>query len=434
MKAKCTGCMRSARKGETTCARCDPAYVAKSRAARGVTESTASAVSPEANRPVAEGPVAAVDASPKSKRARKAKPATLAAEPLLTLDAYAAQQMAVARDYAECEPEPWRVEAQGECVVCAVAALVGWLTEQSWQAATQCSAEPTSIESAHDHEADSRENERPAYEMVDTADGPALSPEPLFDDGRVTLYCGDSLLLAEALLAKHGRPHHVFTDPPYGERVVAGARTSRGTKDVSSGAEAPRAFVPFATEAPTIRGLLARISATRWTVLTCDHVHASQLEVEPPPGLRHVRHGAWVKPDCAPQMTGDRPANGFESIAILHSMDAMRWNSVGKRGVWTHYVERDVPWHPTPKPLALARELLRDFTDPDDLIFDLYAGSGAFGVAARIEGRRAVLVEINPTFARLAAQRLREGRGRVVDSSMPAEGRDGTLAMFARTT
>jgi site-specific DNA-methyltransferase (adenine-specific) len=232
---------------------------------------------------------------------------------------------------------------------------------------------------------------------------------------------------------RHGRAHHVFTDPPYSERVVENARTSRGTKDVSAGwigAEAPRAFVPFATEAPIIRSLLARANPSRWSVVFADHAHAAALDLEPPRGMRSLRLGAWVKPDGSPQMTGDRPANGFESIAILHSDESgPRWNSGGKRGVWTHLVERDVPWHPTPKPVPLWRELLRDFTDPDDLVFDLYGGSAASGVAGRFEGRRVVLVEIDPTFARLAAQRLREGRGRLVDVSMPAEPKRGTLAL-----
>lgn len=48
--------------------------------------------------------------------------------------------------------------------------------------------------------------------------------------------------------------------------------------------------------------------------------------------------------------------------------------------------------HPTEKPLALLRELVR-MTPPDGLILDPFAGSGSTGVAALLEGRRAMLFE-----------------------------------------
>lgn len=260
-------------------------------------------------------------------------------------------------------------------------------------------------------------------------------PEPLYDDGRVTLYCGDADALLDLVIERHGRPHHVLTDPPYGPRVVTGARTSRGTKDVSAGwigADAPRAFVPFAADADTIRSRLARANPSRWSFVFCDHVHAAEFEVTPPEGLRHVRTGAWVKPDCAPQMNGLCPANGFESIAILHSGEAMRWNSAGKRGVWTHGVERDQPWHPTPKPWPLIAELIEDFADPGDLVLDMHSGSGVVGAVCRAHGRCAVLIEIDPTYARLAAQRIREGRARPVTTAPVTDNdRTGQLALIA---
>lgn len=52
-------------------------------------------------------------------------------------------------------------------------------------------------------------------------------------------------------------------------------------------------------------------------------------------------------------------------------------------------------WHPTQKPVELARYLIRTYTEPDDLILDNAFGSGSFLVAAAAEGRRFCGIEKN---------------------------------------
>lgn len=52
-------------------------------------------------------------------------------------------------------------------------------------------------------------------------------------------------------------------------------------------------------------------------------------------------------------------------------------------------------WHPTQKPVELARYLIRTYTKPGDLVLDNAFGSGSFLVAAAIEGRNFCGVEKN---------------------------------------
>ncbi len=52
-------------------------------------------------------------------------------------------------------------------------------------------------------------------------------------------------------------------------------------------------------------------------------------------------------------------------------------------------------WHPTQKPVALGRYLIRMFTSPEDVVLDNAFGSGSFLVAAAIEGRRYIGIEKN---------------------------------------
>lgn len=52
-------------------------------------------------------------------------------------------------------------------------------------------------------------------------------------------------------------------------------------------------------------------------------------------------------------------------------------------------------WHPTQKPVDLARYLIRTYTNPNDLVLDNACGSGSFLVAAQLESRRFCGIEKN---------------------------------------
>ena len=64
--------------------------------------------------------------------------------------------------------------------------------------------------------------------------------------------------------------------------------------------------------------------------------------------------------------------------------------------------------HPTQKPEALLRYLIRTYSNPGDLVLDCCAGSGTTGVAAIQEGRRYLLIEKDPDFYRDASERISE--------------------------
>jgi DNA modification methylase len=71
--------------------------------------------------------------------------------------------------------------------------------------------------------------------------------------------------------------------------------------------------------------------------------------------------------------------------------------------------------HPTEKPVALLRRLVEASSLFGDLVLDPFAGSGSTLVAALVEGRRAVGVEISEHYCEIAAERLR-GVERAIDA------------------
>ena len=211
-----------------------------------------------------------------------------------------------------------------------------------------------------------------------------------------------------------GAVDHVITDPPYeAEAHQKSRRSHRGPPGNKDG------FVTFPISFDEIQDgdrkgcgqAWARLCA-RWCLVFC------QIEGVPrwraacePHGMRHMRSAVWVKPDSAPQFTGDRPASGCEFIEMLHAKGKARWNGGGKRGVYTFncnsQLRKPDEDHQTPKPLVLMLALIADFTDPNDLILDPFAGSGTTGVAALRLGRRVILIEREPKWAELCRERLR---------------------------
>jgi DNA modification methylase len=61
------------------------------------------------------------------------------------------------------------------------------------------------------------------------------------------------------------------------------------------------------------------------------------------------------------------------------------------------------------KPLSLMRTLVRDYSRPDDLVCDPFAGSGTTLLAAAMEGRSAIGAEMDPKTYELAVRRLSKG-------------------------
>lgn len=222
-----------------------------------------------------------------------------------------------------------------------------------------------------------------------------------YEDSRVTLYHGD----CREVIADLSSVDHIITDPPYSSATHSGART----RTTGARSESLVTFDEWTDEdmAEMFREFGRIVGG--WVIATMDWRHIAQLAVDTPRGLRFARFGVWVKPNSTPQLTGDRPAQGWEGVACLHSDGKrMSWNGGGKRGVWTANTINAVD-HPTAKPVPLVAEWVRLFTNHGDTILDPFAGSGTTLVAAAQEGRKAIGVELEERYCEIIARRLDQG-------------------------
>lgn len=221
-----------------------------------------------------------------------------------------------------------------------------------------------------------------------------------YQDERVTLYHGDC---REIMATMPDRSFDaVLTDPPYTERTHGMAKTNagkgHGTKAVSFASLTDDDLRTVLVEC----GRLSR----RWVVANLDYRHAFQADIDPPEGLRTLRLGVWVKTNPMPQISADRPAQGWEAIAYMHRADAKpTWNGGGRAG---NYILPSAQGeeHPTSKPLAMVSDWVRRFTDADAIILDPFAGSGTTLRAALNEGRKAVGIELDERYCEVMARRL----------------------------
>lgn len=239
--------------------------------------------------------------------------------------------------------------------------------------------------------------------------------------GNATLYLGD----CREILPTLPKVDAVITDPPYdAEAHSAGRRVlSRGVRRVNGFERkvdaAPLDFAPIDDHLRDAICLWSAENCSGWMLAFCqaEAVHAWR-EAMTEAGAAWRRAMIWVKPDSSPQLTGDRPAQGYESIAASWcGSGRSRWNGGGRRGVYT-FNKHDPGCghggksneHPTQKPVALMSELVSLFSDAGSIVFDPCMGSGSTGIACHVLQRQFIGIEREPKYFDIACRRIEDAQ------------------------
>ena len=275
-----------------------------------------------------------------------------------------------------------------------------------------------------------------------TTDGPGVEDEPviapppttpvsqlgdLWKLGPHRLLCGDAREPAsyQQLLADE-EVGMVITDVPYNVPIkghVSGlGRHQHSEFAMASGEMSPEQFRAFLHSILKLARDASRDGAIHYVFIDWRSIaDVIALGRELYSELKNLI--AWVKPNGA---MGSFYRSQHELIAVFKHGRAPHVNNVqlGRLGryrsnVWQYpgasgfskTRNQDLADHPTPKPVRLIADAIRDASHPGDLILDPFGGAGTAILAAEDTGRRAALIEIEPKYVDVALRRYREKTG-----------------------
>ena len=224
-----------------------------------------------------------------------------------------------------------------------------------------------------------------------------------YKDENATLYLGDA---RDVLPAFGDESIDLFvSDPPYGVRQRANTRQKRF--DLIEGDNSPEAAKQLLADVtPDIVRVVRRSRHLYTFGLALEHElvpTATELiwdkgrvgsgNMTSPWGPQHEHLFFQVR---APDRHNAQKGTG-KLAAKLRKGSVLRVKRLSAM---------QVRRHPTEKPVELIQELIESSSNLGERVLDPFAGSGSTLVAAVIEGRKAIGIELEEKYAEIAAQRL----------------------------
>ena len=225
--------------------------------------------------------------------------------------------------------------------------------------------------------------------------------KPYFKEDGVTIYHGDCL----EVLPHLEMVDMILTDPPYGINYVSNARTEKFSP-ITGDDSRDIAIVGIAASLKVLRKgrhlyIFGRYDLSDLPVsdsveLIWDKGAPSQGNLSLTYGVSHeyIQFTTYV-PSKANRQRGDG-----RLAARLRRGSVLRHNRLNSRAVSNH---------PTEKPVPLLRELIEASSLFGEIILDPFMSVGSTLVAADLEGRQSIGIEIEERYCELAAKRLRLG-------------------------
>lgn len=242
-----------------------------------------------------------------------------------------------------------------------------------------------------------------------------VEPGQMWQLGEHRLICGDCTDKATVERVMGGdRAQLIFTDPPYGVAIGAKNRllnsvqpSGRNLTDIVDDALSPEELKVQLK--PAFENMRQIVMADDCTVFVTapqggelGMIMMMMRDAKLP--VRHVL--IWKKNQ--PTFSLGRLDYDYQHEPIL-----LTWGKRHKRpmrgehrtSVWEIARPRASAEHPTMKPVELYENAMLNNSDPGDVTFDAYCGSGTMLIASENQGRRARATEISPGYVAVALER-----------------------------
>lgn len=239
-------------------------------------------------------------------------------------------------------------------------------------------------------------------DVPDVPEVPTTKPGDLWLLGRHRLLCGDATVVTDVERLMDGaEADMVFTDPPYGMDLDTSFKNSLPNPIKSI--EASKGYRPVIGDNQDFDpSFLIEYfkSATNQFWWGADYYRAFL-----PSG------GSWLVWDKRDGMDVDWTAAEFELCwsKQKHHRKIIRHRWFGLIG--TEQEDQQKRLHPTQKPVGLSADCLNEWSKSDDLIVDLFGGSGWTLIACEQTARRCAMMEIDPHYCDVIVARWQNFTG-----------------------
>ena len=209
--------------------------------------------------------------------------------------------------------------------------------------------------------------------------------KPTWERDGIALYLGDALQVLPQI--ETGAADAGVTDPPYGVNLTE-TRTKFTVAPASylSTDDSPEAVLSIVLPAiAELRRIASAVAVTPGTRLLQDYPKADDIGVIFMPNGAGIGRWGFI---CA------HPILYYGKCPYLANKLGMKPSSVAA----THWNRRKHPMHPVEKPFKMMEWLVDRVSLPGQTVIDPFMGSGTTIIAAIESGRKAIGIEIDPTY------------------------------------
>jgi site-specific DNA-methyltransferase (adenine-specific) len=210
---------------------------------------------------------------------------------------------------------------------------------------------------------------------------------PFYQDDNITIYCNDMLNVIDSLAPVDC----IITDPPYGINYLSNHYKFKNPHSKIENDD--KLFLPIDKLWEKVCGGGSIFAFFSHKVPLIDDKVKNWI--------------VWVKNNwSAGDLYGDF-GNQFELIAFMPKDGFKLKGEKRLSNVW-HFDRQKPELHPTQKPKDLIMQIILQATNEGDTILDPFMGSGTTLAAAKELGRKAIGIDTNPKYCRIAADRCRQ--------------------------
>ena len=242
-------------------------------------------------------------------------------------------------------------------------------------------------------------------EVPDVPEEPKAKLGDIYQLGNHRLMCGDSTSEEDVTKLMNGaKAELLLTDPPYGVDIIKNSPRLAGDKIVPSKGNIGGSVLAKTRNYSAIIGDDTTDTAEKSYLILKEHTNNQILfggnyftDFLEPKACWIVwdkQNGETTFADCELAWTS------FDKSAKLYSW---LWSGMRRKGDRQSELKDRV--HPTQKPVGMLAEILKDFSNENEIIVDVFGGSGSTLIACEQLNRKCYMMELDPHYIDVIIQR-----------------------------